>query len=198
MTNDKVFIGRKDVDLTDGFKKSKREYEKMEDNKVSESPEEVRKTAEKLRDGYKQKYKNTEDAKLREITNVIENNLKIFKEIEDDFEGITRGLVKEYGTDKVGFVLYLVKVKHSCFHMDLETNTVAMNPKVEESMDSSTIELTASLKKTWTDLSNLMMRGFRKAEIMPIYLEEYYKDLFFYSLALLYKKNYIFLRLIIL
>lgn len=172
--NKNLFVRKnKDADLEDGWRVATRKYRKME--KQEQTPKEVRKKAEELRDKNKEIYKSTKDARFLGIIEVISEYIGIFEKIEEDFEDIVLGLRNAYGSDKVDFGVHLLKVRHPCFHMDLGTNTVAMNPKIYPALKGSTIELTVPLEIPWEKLFE-HMRG--KKEIMHICSAYCYGELF--------------------
>lgn len=158
------------ANLTRGYVEAIKVYREMVSPEASESREDAKSRREKL----ERKYDN---AGQPEIVNVIKKNREILEKIEADFEDIVRELKKAYGTDKVIFGLFLFKVHHDCFHLDLETNSVAINPKLEESMEASKIELTVPLLKDWGELFKQMVL-LNQSEVSEIYLETYYEDLY--------------------
>ena len=167
--NGEIDVKSPTAKLTEGYEKAIDGYQKIL-KKSSNDNERGMKLGEKL----SEKYEN--DGKL-EIVKVIKENIGILEKIEMDFEDIVRELKKVYGTDEVVFVLQVLKVHHDCFHLDLEANSVAINPKLEESMDASKIELTVPLLREWEELFEQMVL-LNQSEVSEIYLEAYYEDLY--------------------
>jgi hypothetical protein len=170
------FFDKKDVNLTEIFRKSEPILEELE--KCSGDVGEQRRRAEKLRDETIRKYKVTKNPECKGTIEVIGEYIKNITEIEKHFEEIVRDVEEAHGSEDICFALHLFKVKHDCFHTDLKKNAVAVNPCLKYGTLDSAVELSVPHKRSWGQLREYRM-SMSPSDFLHLLLDDFCDNYFF-------------------
>lgn len=139
-------------------------------NKRLEDPEALR---EEMESRWKEAEKRCKDKKDKTALTFIEEYKKAFFVFINNFESIRRRFEK-FGDDKIELNLYFIKIKHPCFHIDMDSNVIASNPLVYPDSDSSHVELSVGLYKTWEKLRGEL---YSVRDLKDIYLRAFFNEL---------------------